>query len=41
MNSRVFEAGKVIEMKTRGNPSGPEVLNISIIGRIYGCNCVS
>jgi hypothetical protein len=29
----------MIEMKTRGNPSGPEAIKASLTGRIYGSNC--
>jgi hypothetical protein len=35
-----FEVGRMIEMRTRGNPSGPEAAKASLTGRIYGSNCV-
>jgi hypothetical protein len=34
-----FETGRLIEMKARGNPSGPEATKASPRGRIYGSNC--
>ena len=34
-----FEAGRLIEMKTRENPSGPEATKASTTGRIYGSSC--
>jgi hypothetical protein len=37
---RAFKADNVIEMKTRGYPSGPGVIKTPITGRIYGSNCV-
>ena len=38
-NPGAFEAGRLIEMKTRGNPSGPEATKASPTGRIYGSSC--